>query len=423
MKKIFLFFLLSATSLLIYWSKKHLPEYPLFLRHLFYAPIILGGLFYGVSGGIIISLIATFVLIPVLLANIEKLGINFQVIECVITLFIFFALGITSGLLFQKSKEEKKFYKSLYDIEAILNRNESLNKILEKINEIFSAFLTSIIMINKKRIFIITQSKGKGIEETKNVILKKDNLISKIIENKIAFLSNNLSTDFRIKLPGEECFNFNSLCIAPLSHKNNVFGAILFAKEENISLEDFNLFKTIAKNLSLNFYNKKLHAFSIIDDLTGIFNRYYFDQKIEHKISSAKEKSPLSLVIIDIDFFKKINDRFGHLAGDEVLKKIAKIIKNYSPPNSVYRIGGEEFAILLANTKKEEAFTLAERIRVICKKYYFFLASTKKTVTISGGIASCPEDATTSNELIKYADYALYKAKREGRDKICLYQN
>ncbi|MCB1760263.1 MAG: GGDEF domain-containing protein [Gammaproteobacteria bacterium] len=156
-----------------------------------------------------------------------------------------------------------------------------------------------------------------------------------------------------------------------------------------------------------------------LDPLTGILNRLAFDERINSEIQRSKRyQEPFSLLVVDIDFFKKINDSFGHLAGDKVLKALAKRLrKSTRDVDLVARYGGEEFVILLPNTGLEAARLVAEKIREIVERAGFHHNGQPVAVTISGGIAEfAPQDNAES--LFKRADDALYAAKKAGRNRI-----
>ncbi len=152
------------------------------------------------------------------------------------------------------------------------------------------------------------------------------------------------------------------------------------------------------------------------DPLTGACNRGAFDMALHREVSLARRQgTPLSLAVIDLDHFKKINDRYGHSTGDEVLRAVAEIIRNNKRDSDVlFRYGGEEFVLLLANTNLAGAKLVADRIRRAVAE---FSSDTLPTVTISTGIAAlAPGEEQAS--LFNRADAALYEAKREGRNRV-----
>ena len=170
--------------------------------------------------------------------------------------------------------------------------------------------------------------------------------------------------------------------------------------------------------------NKKLQLLSSLDGLTGIANRRRFDDFLDREWRrSIREKTPLSLIFMDLDYFKKYNDGYGHLAGDDCLKKVAnKASEMMSRPGDLAaRYGGEEFVIVLGSTEIKTAADLAEKVRsgIEEMKLPHKYREGGSLVTTSLGVAGCYPDKTKSTtEFIKAADKALYKAKEEGRNKV-----
>ncbi len=173
--------------------------------------------------------------------------------------------------------------------------------------------------------------------------------------------------------------------------------------------------------------NARLHAkitsFALTDGMTGLFNRRAFDQIFETEIArAARYEHLLSLIIIDMDSFKEYNDSYGHPAGDERIKAIAGILlEDVRNPDIAARYGGEEFAIILPHTTKAGAIMLAERLRESAEAQ----SPEKNTpgavssgYTISLGVASFPEDGTTSEEILLAADNAELTAKRLGKNRV-----
>lgn len=173
------------------------------------------------------------------------------------------------------------------------------------------------------------------------------------------------------------------------------------------------------KNKSKDFeYTYKL---ATTDGLTGLYNHRFFQEQMNMCIENSKRyESKFSLLLIDIDFFKKFNDNYGHQAGDAVLKQVAELLKkSVRATDIVARYGGEEMAIILPNTDFEQASITAQKI---CDKVattpFYLNAKTTKSVTISLGVATYPEHAESSADLIEYADKGLYAAKENGRNQV-----
>jgi len=174
-----------------------------------------------------------------------------------------------------------------------------------------------------------------------------------------------------------------------------------------------------------NEHIKKLESLVNVDGLTGVFNHRYFHDALKQKILLyEKDKKPVSLIFLDIDYFKYYNDLYGHQKGDEVLNIIGGILKdNVRIGDIVSRYGGEEFAIILPDTEEEEAFVVAERIRHIIEQTYFEGEENQPNgnLTVSIGISVYPNKAKSDFELINSADDALYRAKFFNKNRVETY--
>ena len=180
----------------------------------------------------------------------------------------------------------------------------------------------------------------------------------------------------------------------------------------------FNLDELLARvraGLRIVSLQKTLRRQSVIDDLTQLRNRRGADQELEARFAGAiRYQRPLSLAVIDVDHFKSINDRFGHPAGDAVLRSVAALLRDTSRATDVVsRIGGEEFTVLLPETGLFEALHFAEKIRAGAAQI------DGTPITVSVGVASLPHSHfTSSEELVFAADHALYRAKHKGRNRV-----
>lgn len=173
----------------------------------------------------------------------------------------------------------------------------------------------------------------------------------------------------------------------------------------------------------LETLNQKLRDDSIHDPLTGLYNRRYLDDAIEREISrSDRNQKSFAVVMLDIDFFKKTNDEYGHLAGDIVLHRLAKILKNNMRKlDFVCRYGGEEFIIILVGIEEKEVFGKLENIRTEIEQLEIIALENKIKSTVSMGFCIYPAQKKTVGTLIDAADHALYQAKKEGRNCIRQY--
>jgi diguanylate cyclase (GGDEF)-like protein len=164
--------------------------------------------------------------------------------------------------------------------------------------------------------------------------------------------------------------------------------------------------------------NARLKETSFKDEVTGLYNRRFFSLRLEEELSRYRRfNHPVSVVLLDLDGFKAVNDDFGHAVGDDTLRDISQILMKHSRGiNVVSRYGGDEFAVLLVETSKAGARLYADRIREVVAKYPF---SHGKVITASFGVASLPDDeAATAEDLFRSADDALYAAKRGGKNQV-----
>jgi diguanylate cyclase (GGDEF)-like protein len=171
-------------------------------------------------------------------------------------------------------------------------------------------------------------------------------------------------------------------------------------------------------------YGSMMNQLALTDSLTGINNRRHFNLQLTNEYARAKRyDTPLSLVLLDLDHFKVLNDAHGHHEGDKVLKHVATLVGQHLRTSDFFaRIGGEEFVILLPSTNQNEAFQFIERIREEIS--HLTLTSDSKKymkVTASFGIAELSHQTTSEEELLKQADQALYKAKSNGRNQTLIF--
>ena len=220
------------------------------------------------------------------------------------------------------------------------------------------------------------------------------------------------------------------LALIPLKAKDKINGIIVadnFITREPIGKDDLHMLTMLANQAGLAIENSQLYEKTVLlahmDSLTELWNHGYFQYLLQAELEKAQAAEvPLSLIMLDIDHFKIYNDTLGHQAGDKILTELASILRNQSRKmDFVCRYGGEEFAIILPQADKQEAFLIAERLRMDIEKHAFShedIFPTKK-LTVSLGVSSFPEDGLTPAELVLASDKALYQAKNKGRNNTC----
>jgi len=195
-----------------------------------------------------------------------------------------------------------------------------------------------------------------------------------------------------------------------------------------------NLFCELQKELSqvnqhtksLADANKSLAVIAVRDGLSGLYNQYYIRERLQQEIfRSERYKRPLSLLMIDIDDFKLVNDMYGHMTGDQTLKAFSRILTNMIRPSDIpSRYGGDEFLLILPETAADHAGLVAERVRQKIALHVF--SSDQKEgkfqITVSVGICTFPDFGYNAESLISFADTALYKAKKKGKNRIVTYE-
>lgn len=192
----------------------------------------------------------------------------------------------------------------------------------------------------------------------------------------------------------------------------------LFANQAAVTIEK------IIKDRKIEELIARLQNETITDALTQIYNRRYLNQRLTDEINRAqRDKLTLGLLAIDIDFFKKFNDAYGHQVGDNVLKNVALCIKNSIRVVDIpCRYGGEEFFVILPNTSMEGMYITAERIRKTVESSMIDIMGKKVKITVSVGVGAYPRNATNGDDLIKVADQALYMSKENGRNRVTVIQ-
>ncbi len=255
-----------------------------------------------------------------------------------------------------------------------------------------------------------------------NAPLKEDALSEWGVRHKIPLLISDSSEDLRFpphKLP-PDC----SLMSCPIEREDFIVGHLTVRTDlpKKWKDEDLRFLSDISNIVSIAVanavYYEKVESLAVHDSLTGLYVRYRFDERVEEEFARAKASgSSLSLILFDLDHFKHINDKWGHLEGDRVLKTVAEIVINQTRETDFCaRFGGEEIAVLMPHTQIRNSFAIADRIRKMVESTP--VGPEKIHVTMSGGVAALKASMKSPQDFIEAADRALYQAKDSGRNKL-----
>lgn len=234
--------------------------------------------------------------------------------------------------------------------------------------------------------------------------------------------------DFRFSTYRREpTARLRSVCACPLMTENKVLGVLRASSRapQAFSSDDLHALDIISGLGAVTLRNRLLYdrmgELAIRDTLTGLYLNRYFQERFREEIARAGSKpAKFSVILLDVDHFKDYNDEFGHSAGDHVLKNIAKVIlRLMSPVDFGARYGGEEFTLLLPGKDKKAAIKAAELLRSEVQQTKLVIRRKERAVTVSLGVATYPEDGGSAEELTRSADKHLYKAKNEGRNRVC----
>jgi two-component system cell cycle response regulator len=323
-------------------------------------------------------------------------------------------------------------------LSSTLDPSELLFKIVSKIAEIMPVTRCSVIRVDwiRKSAFVVASFEDPAVTGIKLSLRKYPEIVEALTTKKPVVIKN-IDTDPLMKSVRHiiSPLGIRSILVIPIFFRDKVIGTLFLRTsraEHAFTENEVRLLNTIAsasaKALNNAFLYEqvedektRLEKLSLTDFLTGIYNVRYFYHRIIEEFSRAQRYAlPISCLMLDIDHFKKINDKFGHKAGDLVLKEFAQLLKKQSRKSDVLaRYGGEEFILLLPQTHLDGASSEAERIRKIVEKHSFRCLRNKEKLTVSIGISACPHDRIrTHDDLISYADKALFTAKNSGRNRV-----
>lgn len=337
------------------------------------------------------------------------------------------------------------FEKRIYDLEQLLDIAKSFSENLE-INNLLEAIVYICMaqmhvlgaeifvrdLISNDRLFLETSKTEVPKEELPSISMESS-IVSKLLEFQKPITMEELKKQTKNSPDLSVIEELSPTLIVPLLQKNRLNGILVLqeriAIENDISYTDYEkeLIMSIASLASVAINNASLLEKSSTDMMTHLKLKYYFFTLLTDALDTAmSQKTNLSILMFDIDFFKKFNDTYGHECGDFVLTKVAELIKGSLRENDVAcRYGGEEFTVMLKGAGKEEASIVAERIRQTIDEYDFVYNDQHLHVTISGGVSvfdSSKNPVTLSNVLVNQADSVLYESKQNGRNRITVFK-
>lgn len=266
----------------------------------------------------------------------------------------------------------------------------------------------------------VAKEPGAGVKEKKG-----DEYDQWVLRRSQPLLVDDVKSDFRFS--AEPGAGFRSLCLVPLVSERKVFGVLHLRAAEPAAFhtDDLRFLDILADMSAVSLRNvllyEKTKELSIVDSLTECHLFRYVQERLSEEVQRAlRGRTPVAVIMADIDHFKNYNDEFGHTAGDTVLKAVAEVLRSsVGSADIVGRYGGEEFVLVLPQKNFKEAFAIAESIRKKAEQKTHDLRRESRKVTLSLGVAVFPEDGTTKEELIWKADKNLYEAKRKGRNRTC----
>ncbi len=338
--------------------------------------------------------------------------------------------------LMRKMMYTNRKYTALYEMAGLINSNlelkETCDMVLHTVSSVIKYSFAGIYLkddngVEAELAASVFDGDFEGIKPMKSC---DEGVVGRCLTLGTGELYPDLQLSRNFK--SDELAKFFRCCITlPLNTDNDTVGGIVICHtdERVYTQDDMNILTLLAKQASIAIQNAKrfeeVSLKAITDPLTSVYNKGFLNTILSSIIRSCEEeKRSVSLIMFDIDHFKKVNDTYGHLVGDAVLKEAAKRIRDNVRDNDiVVRFGGEEFVVVLPGLSGEEAMAVAERIRDAVSASPVVTPTDSVYLTISGGIAEFPVTAESAEKLIQHADRALYVgSKMCGRNKVSIYE-
>src|SRR4051812_5798823 len=347
-----------------------------------------------------------------------------------IDLLTLFATQVSQGLenarLYSSEQRRAKQLEAINAIArqttAVVNLDELMGKFCRLILERFEVDHVAVVLDVEGRLQLKAHQGKLTACVPENVTLDPgEGLTARAIESGKPILQNDVESDPKYVRWFTET---KSEVSVPLVFFGETLGALILdsARDHAFSNDDLPSLEAVADICAGAIYNarhfERTRQLAYLDGLTGIFNRRFFELRIAEEMERANRYgSQVAVVMFDIDHFKKLNDEFGHLLGDEVLRQVSRLLaQNVRKGDVLCRYGGEEFSLLLPQTSGDNAYEVAEKLRRAIEIFPF--AGVPRPVSISAGVADCPRFGKTRDEIVAAADAALYQAKQAGRKRV-----
>ena len=322
------------------------------------------------------------------------------------------------------SARVQKLYEVMHSLQQITTINDLerlLNIIMRSSKKTMEAEASSLLLLDEETEELYFHQTRGGSDKVNDIRVKMGQGIAGIVaQSGKGMIVNDVSKSniFLTRVDAETGFTTRQIICAPLMVRNSPIGvlqAINRVSEEPYGEEDLALFNIFASQAAVAIENTRLFNLATYDGLTQIFNRRYYEEWFSKEFSRIEHsRRDLSLMLIDLDHFKKVNDTYGHPAGDYVLRTVSHILKTSIGNSDVpARYGGEELIVVMPDTPPEAAMDKAERVRKAVESYSFVFDGKTIPVTMSVGVSSLRHGSgQTEGRMVQEADLALYEAKK-----------
>ena len=305
---------------------------------------------------------------------------------------------------------------------AVLEISELLKQVCSLVLESFGGDHASVLLFEDERLVLRAhQGRLTPLLKLGDELALGEGLVAQAVGSRKAIVAMDMRTAPEHSTGFRE--TASAVCL-PLVSFGQVLGALVLesASCDAFVPEDVNVLESVTDICATAIQNARhfdrVRQLAYMDGVTGIFNRRYFELRIGEELArSGRHSLAFSVIMVDIDHFKQLNDEFGHLLGDEVLRQVSGILEQQLRKSDVLcRYGGEEFAIITPETALESAVAVADKLRRMVESWHF--PGVARRVTISAGVAEFPTQGDTRDEVVKSADEALYAAKQSGRNRV-----